>query len=277
MNSPKSKVRLRSWLIVAVVAVSTDALADEPVREEWKIDGVAREALIYVPAKQAEAAAPAVFGFHAHGGTMRQAARSFRLHEVWPEAVVVYMQGVPTPGRLSDPEGKRPGWQHDPGAHDDRDLKFFDAVLKTLCQKYTIDADRVYATGHSNGGAFTYLLWAERPDVLAAVAPSAAGSRSVRSLKPKPAMHIAGEKDETVRFAGQQLTMQVVRRINGCPATGQEWATGCTLYPSDHGAPFVSFIHPGDHKYPAEAPALIVRFFKEHSRAKLSTKGGDQP
>jgi len=259
-----------------VLALPTVGRADNPAREEWKIEGVEREALIYSPSAQADAAAPVVFGFHGHGGSMRQAARSFRLHEAWPEAIVVYMQGLPTPGRLTDPQGKRPGWQHDPGDHDDRDLKFFDAVLKTLREKHKIDEDRVYATGHSNGGAFTYLLWAERPDVFAAFAPSAAGSRSILRLKPRPAMHIAGENDQLVRFAGQERTMQVVRRINGCQDTGHEWAKGCTLYPSDKGAPFVSFIHSGDHKYPAEAPALIVRFFKENARQKGDRTGGEQ-
>jgi polyhydroxybutyrate depolymerase len=261
-------LRPQSLLIVALATVPTIVCAADPVQEEWKIDGIAREALIYLPAKPSETSAPVVFGFHGHGGSMRQAARSFRLHEVWPEAIVVYMQGLPTPGRLTDPEGKRPGWQHDPGDQEDRDLKFFDAVLKTLREKYKIDDDRVYATGHSNGGAFTYLLWAERPDVFAAFAPSAAGSRSVLRLKPKPAMHIAGENDQLVRFAGQERTMQVIRRINGCQNSSQEWANGCTLYPSERGTPFISFIHAGDHKYPAEAPALIVKFFKEHSRAK---------
>jgi hypothetical protein len=28
----------------------------------------------------------------------------------------------------------------------------------------------------------------------------------------------------------------------------------------------VWFVHPGGHNYPAEAPALIVKFFKEHAR-----------
>jgi polyhydroxybutyrate depolymerase len=236
------------------------------VRQQWTIDGLEREAQFYLPAIRAEGGAPVVFGFHGHGGSMQNAARSFRIHELWPEALVVYMQGVPTPGRLTDPEGKRNGWQHDAGDHDDRDLKFFDAVLKTLKDEHRIDESRVYATGHSNGGAFTYLLWAQRPDVFAAMAPSAASSRSVRSLKPKPAIHIAGENDQLVRFAVQQLAMQAVRRINGSQETGEKWAEVCTLYPSATGAPFVTFIHDGGHKYPAEAPALIVRFFKEQVR-----------
>jgi polyhydroxybutyrate depolymerase len=259
--------RLQDALVLSLVTVfATRIHAGEPVREEWTIDGVVREALVCLPTRTMEGGAPVVFGFHGHGGSMRNAARSFRLHELWPEAIVVYMQGLPTPGRLTDPEGKRAGWQHGPKDHGDRDLKFFDAVLKTQRETHHINQDRVYATGHSNGGAFTYLLWAERPDLLAAVAPSATASLSVLSLTPKPAMHIAGQNDRLVRFALQQRVMGLVRRINKCQERGEEWAEGCTLYPSANGTPFVAFIHVGNHKFPAEAPALIVRFFKEHTR-----------
>jgi polyhydroxybutyrate depolymerase len=54
--------------------------------------------------------------------------------------------------------------------------------------------------------------------------------------------------------------------VNGCQDEGQAWAEGCTLYPARNGAPFVSFVHSGTHKYPEEAPALIVRFFQEHTK-----------
>ena len=62
--------------------------------------------------------------------------------------------------------------------------------------------------------------------------------------------------------------MEAVRKVNGCDAEGKEWAKNCTLYPSKTGTPFVSFIHPGAHNFPAEAPALIVKFFKEHPAAQ---------
>ena len=65
----------------------------------------------YAPPKAKEVESPVVFAFHGHGGTMRHAAATFGYHKVWPEAVVVYMQGLPTPGAITDPEGKRPGWQ----------------------------------------------------------------------------------------------------------------------------------------------------------------------
>ena len=89
-----------------------------------------------------------------------------------------------------------------PGDYDDRDLKFFDAVLARLKQDYRVDAKRIYATGHSNGGGFSYLLWLTRGDVFAAVAPCAAVAKYAAQLKPKPAMHIAGEKDPLVKFTG---------------------------------------------------------------------------
>lgn len=249
-------------LFLALVA----AAEAEPIRQTWIIEGTERFALIYLPHRPSAEAAPVVFGFHGHGGTAHSAARSFQLHRHWPEALVVYMQGLPTPGRLTDPEGKRNGWQHDLGEQQDRDLKFFDAVLQTLKTDYRIDPDRVYAMGHSNGGGFTYLLWASRPDVLAAVAPSAAGSRRVMQLKPKPAMHIAGENDPLVKFAGQQRVMEAVRRVNQCESTGQPWAANCTLYPSPLGTPFVAYVHAGTHKFPEEAPALMVKFFQQHRR-----------
>ncbi len=231
---------------------------------ELTVDGVAREALIYVPSAAKTTATPVVFVFHGHGGNARQAARSFAMSQEWPDAISVYMQGLNTPGRLTDPEGKKPGWQKELGDQNDRDLKFFDAVLARLKQDYKVDGKRVYATGHSNGGAFTYLLWAERGDVFAAVAPSAAAFRDVRKLKPKPAMHLAGEQDTLVKFAWQKLTMDAVRKLNSCEREGKPWAELCKIYPSATGTPFVTYIHPGGHQFTQDAPALIVKFFKEH-------------
>lgn len=259
-----SRRRLLVGLAVLGGAGARTVRADESRQLTVMVDGVERQLLVFLPAKKGEGPLPLVLGFHGHGGSAVQASRSFRLHEHWPEALVVYPQGLPTPGRLTDPEGKQNGWQHAVGQEGDRDLKFVDAALAALRKDYSIDARRIYAMGHSNGGAFTYALWSARPEVFAAFAPSAAGSRAVLTLKPKPAMHIAGENDPVVRFAAQKRSMTVVKRVNGCEATGSEWAKYCTLYPSPKNAPFVEYIHPGTHRFPAEAPALIVKFFREH-------------
>lgn len=248
-----------------MIAVAVLAAVGGPERMEWKIDDVAREALVCAPSKEGTGAPPIVFGFHGHGGSMQNAARSFAFHDLWPEAVVVYMQGLPTPGRLTDPEGKKAGWQSGPGDQGDRDLKFFDAVLASMKEKYKIDEKRIYASGHSNGGAFTYLLWGSRPELFAAIGPSAcAGTRNMKETKPCPVLHVAGEKDPLVKFEIQERAIAAVRAFNGCEDQGKDWDKGCTIYASSKGAPVVTFIHPGTHAYPKEAPALIVKFFKEH-------------
>lgn len=260
----KHRLFLVSVLLSLPLSFARGAEADGFQRLEFNVEGVTRTALVYAPVSAKTNGAPLVFVFHGHGGNARQAARSFAMNREWPEAISVHMQGLPTPGGLTDPEGRLPGWQGRKGAAGDRDLKFFDAVLAQLRRDYQVDTNRIYATGHSNGGAFTYLLWAERGEVFAAVAPSAAAFPLVRMLKPKPVMHLAGEQDQLVKFPWQQRMMAAVRRVNGCDDEGKAWDKFCTIYSSKDGPPVVTFIHPGGHEFRREAPALIVKFFKEH-------------
>ena len=196
---------------------------------------------------------------------MRHAAATFAYQKHWPEAIAVYMQGLNTPGQLTDPEGKKPGWQKAVGDQNDRDLKFFDAVLATLKEDYQVDEKRIYATGHSNGGGFTYLLWAERGEVFAAVAPWRRGAAAAANAQAQAGAARGGRERRLVRFEWQKRTIDAIRRINGC-GEGKPWGKRCTLYPSKTGTPVVTYIYPGGHTFPQEAPPVIVKFFKEHAR-----------
>jgi polyhydroxybutyrate depolymerase len=252
-------------VILLLAAASNLQAGEAPTRREWAIDGVVREALVYAPAQAKTEATPVIFAFHGHGGNMHSAARGFGYHTLWPQAIVVYPQGLNTPGKLTDPGGKLPGWQFGVGDQEDRDLKFFDAILASLKQDYRADDKRLFATGHSNGGAFTYLLWAARGDRFAAVAPSGSAAGALfPALKPKPVLHAAGDSDPLVKFAWQKQTMDELRRLNQC-GEGQPWEKWCTLYPSKIGAPVVTLIYPGGHQPPHEVPEIIVKFFKEHA------------
>jgi polyhydroxybutyrate depolymerase len=254
-------------LLVALLYASDVARAAEaPVRREWKVDGVAREALISVPLRATTQAKPVIFAFHGHGGSMRNSARAWDLAALWPEALVVYPQGLLTPGAITDPTGEKAGWQPAAGAEGDRDLKFFDVMLASLRKEFRIDEHRIYATGHSNGGSFTYLLWGERGDVFAAFAPSSAvDAKSVRKFKPRPAFHVAGEADPLVKFAWQQRMIAALLRLNQCePAAPLK--TGLVTHASRIGTPVVTFIHPGGHEFPAEVPKLIIAFFQQHAK-----------
>jgi polyhydroxybutyrate depolymerase len=236
-------------------------------RVEVTADGVSRVALVYAPPSAKTKPTPVVFGFSGHGGTAAQAARQFAMDREWPEAISVAMQALPTPGRFIDFEGKESGWQLRQGHMGDRDLKFFDALLARLKLDYQVDDKRVYAMGLSSGGYFTFLLWAARGEVLAAVSPAASEAADMLpALKPKPVLIVCGEKDQRVKYEWMRTTMDAVRKLNGCAAEGSQWGDQCKLYPSTSDTPVVEFIHPGGHDYPKGANVAIVRFFKEHPR-----------
>ena len=266
-----SRARIAYLLIGCLVSLLTHSPVQAQVESnlrEWTVAGEKRQAIVLPPKKELATGQPLLFVFHGHGGNMRNMARK-TFQELWPEAVVVCPQGLAT-ATDRDPEGKRSGWQPTSGSNDDRDLKLVDAILKDLQDKYKIDRSKVFATGHSNGGGFTYLLWQKRADKFAAFAPIAAGARASgerQRPEPRPILHIAGEKDLVVPFEGQQRTMKLVKTINHCKADGKPWAksgslTG-TLFDSTHNAPFVEVIHPGGHQFPNKAPELIVKFFQE--------------
>ena len=252
-------------LLTLSMLLGATASASAPLELTWTIDGVKREALVFPPAPAfAAAKAPVVFGFHGHGGSM-QSARGMRFQELWPEAVVVYMQGLPTPSRI-DPAGNRSGWQQERGQVGDRDLKFFDAVLATLHRKFSIDDRRIYATGFSNGAIFSLLLWSERGKELAAIGVCAGILFPGVSLTvPRPAIDIGGRADQVAVFALQQETWQKERTANGCSATPQPCGPACSLYPSAKHAPVVTIVHPGGHVYPPWASKRIAEFFRKHA------------
>ncbi|HUA36927.1 MAG TPA: prolyl oligopeptidase family serine peptidase [Candidatus Sulfopaludibacter sp.] len=260
---PRRLYLLVLWALLASPFVH-GAEVDGLPEMSFTVNGAARTALIYVPPAAKTSLTPLVFVFHGHGGSAQGVAHSFHLEREWPEALVVYPQGLPTPGPLTDLQGKQAGWQAALGDQGDRDLKFFDTVLARLKQDYHVDAKRIYCTGHSNGGGFTYLLWLARGDVFAAVAPSSAAARYANKLPPRPALILGGQNDPLVKFSWQERTMEAVRKVNGCSSTGQPWDKQCTIYPSKEGTPLVAAIFPGGHQFNPAAPALIVEFFKEH-------------
>jgi polyhydroxybutyrate depolymerase len=269
--NPFAALRLaRALILLALCGTGAVAMVRgagvELTRRTWQVDGVEREGVLWLPSTASPGPSPVLFAFHGHGGSMRAAARTFGFHGLWPEAIVVYLQGLNTPGRLTDPEGRKPGWQHAAGDQGDRDLKLFDVVLAALRRGHAVDDKRIYATGHSNGGGFTYLLWQERGRELAAVAPSAsAAARSRGALRPLPALHVAGERDPLVKFEWQQATIAAVLKLNQA-GPGRAWEQAGTWHDSSVGAPTVVITHPGGHEFHAPSRAAIIAFFKTQAR-----------
>lgn len=84
------------------------------------------------------------------------------------------------------------------------DVGFISAVIDFLIKEYKIDANRVYATGHSNGGQMSYRLACDLSGRIAAIAPNG-GQRVLDHCKPKrpvPVMHIHGTKDPCALYDG---------------------------------------------------------------------------
>jgi polyhydroxybutyrate depolymerase len=274
---------MRRFLLILLTVLSAaslsaqgkirELLAAKPpegcVERAWDVGGVKRTAVVRAPLTKGEARPPVVFGWHGHYGTAARVAGSWDIMKLWPEAVFVFPQGLPT-ATINDPSGKGNGWQTKQGAQEDRDLKFFDAMLADVLKDFDADAGRVYSLGHSNGGVFTYLLWQTRADKFAAIAPVAGVITSrLKDAPAMPVLHVAGRKDAIVKFAGQQTSIAAARKANGCVEESKPWAQAGELkgeiWTSDK-APVVAVIHEGGHEFPKDASELIVRFFKENPK-----------
>jgi polyhydroxybutyrate depolymerase len=216
-------------------------------RKEWQVDGTTREALISLPEKNA--GAPLILAFHGHGGTAGFAARRWRLHSLWPEAIVVYPQGLPT-STPRDPKGRQAGWQMmDIERKPNRDRRLFDAIINTARKEWKCSEKRIYVTGHSNGGGFVYYLWGQNPMPFAAIAPvSAGGERMIHDAKPCPILIIGAKNESIFLWETQKQAIDAARSINGSRA------------------PVEIFLHDRGHAYPEQGSEKIIAFFKKHSR-----------
>jgi polyhydroxybutyrate depolymerase len=233
---------------------------------KFNVNGEERQAIVSIPDDPKRAPNPVIFAFHGHGGTMKNMQQSRNFEKLWPEAIVVYPQGLKTPGMLTDPEGKKSGWVMQVSAEENRDLVFFDELLNKLRADYKIDGNQIYATGHSNGGGFVYLLWAERGHILKAVAPTAtiAGKNALK-LTPKPVFHLTGLKDPLVTAKRQIVTHKSLLKLNKCDQSDAKKAdTNLTVYPGREGNDVALYIHQGGHGYPQAANQAIIDFFKKH-------------
>ena len=241
------------------------------VERTWTVDGVKRTALVRVPVGTNGQLA-VVFGWHGHGGRSTHSAGRWGYAEIDTTSILVFPQGLPTVSPLVDKEGRMPGWQTSVDSEGGRDIKLFDTILADLKKEQPVDARRIFSMGHSNGAAFSYLLWQARPEVIAAVGSVAGSLRAdTKVASPMPVIHVAGEKDPIVKFAWQKATFAAVRRINGCAEEGKLWAKEgvleATIYASSKGAPLVTAIHGGGHEYAKGSTELIVRFFKENPKS----------
>ncbi len=115
------------------------------------------------------------------------------------------------------PNGINKGWD----ISGDRDINFVKALIDEMAEKYQIDVNRVYLSGFSMGGMFTYHAMNRIPDKIAAFAPISGypmgGTTASASVRPLPIIHTHGTSDDVVNFGGVAGALNAWIQHNGCP------------------------------------------------------------
>ena len=156
----------------------------QPLLRDFDVNGVNRQALVFLPKSTLKNPSAVVFCFHGSGGTIQKAAKQFSLQKHWGEAIVVYPAGMSITMRGME----KSGWvleMDEQGKN--RELAFNDEILFVLRREAKVDEQRIIAAGHSNGGFLNYFLWKNRSDLFAAIAPCACFARNdLNGLTAKP-------------------------------------------------------------------------------------------
>ena len=186
------------------ISSNLESQAQGTINGTINYEDIDRTFILYVPSSyDSSIKQPLVFNFHGYGsnaseqmayGDMRSQADANGFILVHPEA-------------LDDIYGSSywniKGWSQ--SVHDD--VKFTENLINLLMDKYSINAERIYSTGMSNGGFFSFHLACNLSASFAAVA-SVTGSMTTSTFdscnprKPTPVMQIHGSLDFTVPYKG---------------------------------------------------------------------------
>ena len=168
------------------------------------------------------------------------------------------------------------------------DVRFIRELVDALAGRYRIDRDRIYATGHSNGGMFAYRLGCEASDLVAAIAPLA-GALDTDECHPAERVSVVafhGTADEHVLFEGGEpkrafdlnkrvdnsvaFAMNFWKKRNGCPAEPTRARDGKVLHEAyacaEGTAVELYATEGGGHVWPPGATDRIWEFFKRHPK-----------
>ena len=221
------------------------------------IDGTDRIAYAFAPSQHTNAAAPVVFMFHGHGGSAQRCMQRFKMEERWPEAVVVYCDGLPIQGG----GGMGQGWEIDT-IERNRDIKFFDALLPKVLSEFHGDPKKVFGWGFSNGGMFMYTLWTMRANKFAAFCASGAAmlNNDIHLDVAMPAFVTISGNDPVVPPSYQEAALKQVEKIDRSSSKGASYGAGGTYLKGTQ--PVVVWRYNGGHEFPFESFPKLIEFFK---------------
>lgn len=185
--------------------------------EDFKVGTTTRQMLVYAPSG-IEPNCPLLISMHGMNQDINYQKNQAKWELVAKENnfVVVYPAGI---GNSWDISGNR-------------DIDFVLAIIDEMYKRYGIDKDRVYLSGFSMGGMFTYHAATKIADKIAAFAPVSGylmQGPNTNSSRPIPIIHTHGISDDVVAFSGVQRCMDAWIARNKCPKT----AVITKPYPSD--------------------------------------------
>jgi polyhydroxybutyrate depolymerase len=183
-----------------------------------EVDGHPRQFIVYVPRRPrgTRGPAPLVFMFHGGSGTGEKFLRISGWREQADATGLIAVFPTALPSRALDANRPATHWNtftlaseidlgiRPPGYPADApwpadDVGFADAMVADIGAGLSIDRSRVYASGFSNGAAFTARLAVERSQVLAAAAFSGGGLSSAHvPARPIPMYVAVGTLDDRV-------------------------------------------------------------------------------
>lgn len=198
------KIRL---LIISMAACFVLPLS---AQEKLKVGGTEREYKIYVP-NDLGAKRPLLISCH---GMNQDAAYQMNMLDIKSVADTAKFVTV-------FPEGISKSWD----ISGNRDINFVLAIIDEMVDKYDIDRGRVYLSGFSMGGMFTYHAMNKIADRIAAFAPISGypmgGATANPDVRPIPIIHTHGTSDDVVTFSNVQKNLNVWIKHNGCPETAE--------------------------------------------------------
>jgi polyhydroxybutyrate depolymerase len=199
---------------------------------------------------------PVVFALHPFGTNAQYMASRAPIALTWREAIVIYPNGTSRAGT-----GPGFAWQGRSGELEDRDLRFFDAMMTWLAANACIDEKRVFVLGYSNGAGLAYLLACERSDRIAGVA-IVSGRMGCSPNRAKPIIVTHGVADTTIGYDQAVEAARIWAAKNGCRAAPPPARNAGCVKADGCGIPLTMCTHAGGHEYDSSFTGAAVEFFK---------------
>ncbi|WP_378174133.1 T9SS type A sorting domain-containing protein [Aquimarina sp. SS2-1] len=192
------------WLFAIAFLTTVATYAQQVINATLQNDGRTRQYRLYVPASyDASKPAPLILNFHGFTNNIDTQYNQSDFRQLAEDNQFIFV----TPQGLG---GFFSGWaiNNNFGGNED-DLGFSDALIDKIQQDYNINEKRIYATGFSNGGFFSYRLACELSPRIAAVA-SVAGSMTrvwidnnqCQPQHPTAVLQITGTNDNVISING---------------------------------------------------------------------------